>query len=80
MSKLTLQPITRQSRLAAWFALYGVSHGEIAEQLGVTRQMVTKICTRETAPARHLEAMKAMGVPGYLLPQPTGGNGRSVDS
>jgi len=77
--KLVLSPPTRQSRLAAWFKLYGVDRAEVARRMGVSPQMVSKICAAEAAPPRLIEAMRDMGFPGHLLPRPTaGGNGRTV--
>jgi len=76
--KLNLRPPTRQDRLAAFFALYGIERGEVAAALGVSPQMLSKICKSDRAPARHLKAMQQMGFPAHLLPEPNSGNGRAA--
>lgn len=69
--KIDMRPPTRQTRLAAFFVLHGIDRSDVAERLGVSRQMLSKICMRETAPAHHLRAMRAMGFPPHLLPRPS---------
>ena len=50
----------------------------MAAALGVSPQMLSKICKSDRAPARHLKAMQQMGFPAHLLPEPNSGNGRAA--
>lgn len=67
---------TRFSRLKSWLALNGVSQKDLADSLGISASMVSKIIKGERAPRHRIEQLIAYGIPNDLLPEPSGPVGR----
>ena len=70
---LHLQKPTRQARLKAWMAEYGIEARALANIAGVSPQMMSMIICGKRAPRRRIERLVAAGVPGDLLPEPSSG-------
>lgn len=66
----------RQDSLQAWLAYYRIAKKDLAQKIGVSQSMISKIIRGERAPAARLEQLVALGVPRELLPEPSGPPGR----
>lgn len=67
---------TRHARLKSWLALHGISQKALADELGITPSMISKIIKGERAPKNRLEQLIRFGIPADLLPEPSGPVGR----
>ena len=70
---LHLRKPTRQARLKAWMAEYGVEARALADIAGVSPQMMSMIICGSRAPRERIERLVAAGVPRDLLPKPSCG-------
>lgn len=64
---------TRQARLKAWMAKYGIESRALADVAGVSPQMMSMIITGSRAPRERIERLVSAGVPRDLLPEPSCG-------
>lgn len=69
---------TRYAQLKSWLALNGISQKVLADALGVSPSMVSKIIKGDRAPKLRLEQLIAYGIPAELLPDPSGPVGRPL--
>lgn len=74
------QKPTRQARLKAWMATYGIEARGLARAAGVSPQMMSMIIAGRRAPRERIERLVQAGVPSDLLPEPSEGKRRSSSS
>ena len=67
---------SRYARLKSWLALHGVSQKVLADSMGITPSMISKIIKGERAPKNRLDQLVALGIPAELLPKASGPVGR----
>ncbi|MBG0776662.1 MAG: helix-turn-helix transcriptional regulator [Desulfovibrionaceae bacterium] len=66
----------RKSELQAFLAYHGISKKRLAEEIGVSPSMISRIINGERAPAQRIRQLLQLGIPEELLPQPSGPPGR----
>ena len=67
---MTSQNLPRSVRLRAWMKEHFIKNTDLAYQLGVTPQRISRMLREETMPSVHHAACLRLGFPEELLPQP----------
>lgn len=60
---------TRQARLKAWLLLHNIEQKDLAEQMGVSQQLLSMTLTGTRATKERLEQLIDLGIPRNLLPE-----------
>jgi hypothetical protein len=58
--------------MEAWLAYEGVSKSAIGRALGVDMALIKRYWRRGVAPEARIEQLRELGIPDFLLPEPSG--------
>jgi transcriptional regulator with XRE-family HTH domain len=61
---------SRQARLKAWLLLQNIEQKALAEQLGISEQLLSMTLTGKRVCRHRIAALAQLGIPEELLPQP----------
>jgi IS30 family transposase len=67
---LDLTAVDRKTALKAWLAYHEMDLFFIAGRIGVAHSTVTRLLKRDKASYKRVGQLRALGIPGELLPQP----------
>ncbi len=67
---LDLTAVERKTALRAWLAYHEMDLFFIADRIGAAHSTVTRLLKRDRASYKRVEQLRALGIPGELLPQP----------
>lgn len=61
-------PPSRQAKLKAWLLLHNIEQKQLAEQLGISPQLLSMTLSGRRVSKERLEALIKLGIPRELLP------------